>query len=91
MQEILRQDTDDEEQAIARVRDNEIREDGMGMAAGTDKAHDAEAVPDRCTTNEIHQGAAIVGMDAAGALCPAARADLDFWLEPIHERIEQFF
>ena len=89
--EILCQDAKDEEQAIARVRDDEIREDSMGMAAGTDEAQDAEAVPDRGTINEIHQGTAIVGMDAAGAFCPAAWAGLEFWPEPIHERLEQFF
>lgn len=38
----------------------------MGMAAGTDEARYAEAVADRGATYEIHQGTAIIGMDAAG-------------------------
>ncbi len=28
----------------------------MGMATGTDEAHDAEAVADRGTAYEVHQG-----------------------------------
>ena len=75
-QEILRQDTEEEEQAIAGVGDDEVREDGMGMAAGTDEAHDAEAVADRGTTYEIHQGTAITGMDAAGPPGPTAGTGL---------------
>lgn len=35
--EILRQDAEDEEQAIARIRNDEIRKDSMGMAAGADE------------------------------------------------------
>lgn len=47
VQEILSQNPEDEKQAIAGVRDDEVRENGMGMATGTDEAQDAEAVPDR--------------------------------------------
>ena len=91
MQEILRQDTEDEEQAVARVGDDEVREDGMGMAAGTDEAHDAEAVADRGTTYEIHQGTAIIGMDAAGTPGPTAGTGLQFRAEPLHKGIKQGF
>jgi hypothetical protein len=48
----------------------------MGMAAGTDEAHDAEAVADRGTTYEAHQGTAVIGMDAAGTLGPTAGTGL---------------
>ena len=44
--------------------------DGMGMAAGTDEAHDAEAVADRAATYKVHQGTVIIGMDAAGSPTP---------------------
>ena len=91
VQEIFGQDTEDEEQAAAGVRDDEVREDGMGMAAGTDEAHDAEAVADRCAANEVHQGAAIVGMDCTGALRPAAGTGLQLGTESGHERIKQGF
>ena len=90
-QEILCQDTEEEEQAIAGVGDDEVREDGMGMAAGTDEAHDAEAVADRGTTYEIHQGTAIIGMDAAGTPGPTAGTGLQFRAEPLHKGIKQGF
>ena len=76
VQEILCQDTEDEEQAVARVGDDEIREDGMGMAAGTDEAHDAEAVADRDTTYKVDQGTAVISMDAAGTPGPTAGTGL---------------
>ena len=91
VQEILRQDTEHEEQAIAGVRDDEVREDGMGMAAGTDQAQDAEAVTDRGTAYEINQGTAVVGMDPAGTFCPTAGAGLKFGAEPGHEGVKQGF
>lgn len=90
-QEILRQDAEKEEQAVAGVWDDEVREDGMGMSAGTDQAQDAEAVTDGGTVYEINQGAAIVGVDAAGSLCPTTGAGLKFRVEPIHERFKQNF
>ena len=88
-QEILREDAEEEEQAISGVRDDEVREDGMGMAAGTDEAHDAEAVADWGATYEVHQGAAIVGMDTAGAPGSATGTGLQFRTESGHEGIEQ--
>lgn len=75
-QEILCKDAEDEEKTVGGIRDDEIREDGMGMTAGTDKAQDAEAVPDVSASHEINQGTVIIGMDGAGALHPAAGAGL---------------
>ncbi len=89
MQEILRQDTQEEEQAVAGVRDDEVREDGMGMATGTDEAHDAEAVADWGTAYEVHQGSVVIGMDAAGAPGSAPGTGLQFRTESGHEGIEQ--
>ena len=90
-QEILRQDTEEEEQAIAGVWDDEVREDGMGMAAGTDEAQDAEAVADRNAAYEIHQGAVIIGMDPALPLCTTAGTGLQLRAESVHEGIKQGF
>ena len=61
----------------------------MGMAAGTDEAHDAEAVADRGATYEVHQGAVIVCMDAAGTLRSTAGTGLQLRAEPVHEGTEQ--
>ena len=91
MQKILCHDTEDEKKAISGVGDDEVRKDSMGMAAGTDQTQDAEAVADRGATDEIHQGAVIVGMDPAGTLRPTAGAGLQFREEPVHEGIKQSF
>ena len=91
VQEILRQDTEDEEQAITGVGDDEVREDGMSMAAGTDEAEDAEAVSDGGAADEVNEGAVIVGMDPAGAFCPTAGTGLELWAESRHKRVKQGF
>ena len=88
VQEILCQDTEDEEQAVAGIGDDEIREDGMGMAAGADEAKDAEAVSDRGAIYEIHQGTVIIGMDLAVACCPAEGTGLQLGTESNHERLK---
>lgn len=90
-QEILRQDPEDEEEAIGRIRDDKVREDGMGMTAGTDKAQDTEAVADRFPSHEINQGAVIISMDGAGAFHSAARAGLQFRTETDHEGVKKVF
>lgn len=90
-QELLRQDAEDEEKAVGGIRNDEVREDGMGMAAGTDKAQDAEAVADGLAACEINQGTVIIGMDGAGSLHPAAWAGLKFRVESSHEGIKKIF
>ncbi len=68
-----------------------IRQYGMGMVAGTDEAQDAEAVADRRAAHEVHQGAAIVSMDPAGALRATAGTGLQFRAESGHEGIKEGF
>ena len=63
----------------------------MGMAAGADEAHDAEAVTDWDATHEINQGAVVVGMDTAGSLRPTAGTGLLLRTEPIHKGAKQGF
>lgn len=91
MQEILCKDPEDEKEAIGGVRDDEVREDGMGMAAGTDKAQDAETVADRVSLNKINKRTAIVGMDSTGAFRPTAGTGLGFRTETSHEGIKKVF
>lgn len=54
----------------------------MGMAVGTGKAQDAEAVADGDTADEVDQGTAVAGMNPAGTLCPAAGAGLSSGRNP---------
>ncbi len=91
VQEILRQDTQEKEQAIAGVGNDEVWKDGMGMVAGTDKAQNAEAMADRGATHEVHQRTAIVGMDPAVSLSPTTGTGLQLRADSLHERIKQDF
>ncbi len=90
-QEILCKDAEDEKEAIGGVGDDEVRKDGMGMAAGTDKAQDAEAVSDRASVNKVNKRTVIVGMDSAGAFRPAAGTGLGFRTKTGHEGIKKVF
>ena len=63
----------------------------MGMAAGTDEAHDAEAVADRDTTYKVDQGTSVIGMDAAGTPGPTAGTGLKFRVESLHKGIKEGF
>lgn len=61
------------------------------MSAGTEEAQDTDVMTDRGATDEVNEGAAIVGMDLAEALPPAARTGLKLGLESSHEGIKQGF
>lgn len=90
-QEIHSQDMEEEEQAVRGIRDNEVRQDGMGMSAGTNETEDADTVPEWFSTQEINQRTVIIGMDGAGAFDAAARAGLQFRAKTRHEGIKKIF
>ena len=90
-QEILRKNPEDKKETVGGVRDDEVWEDGMGMAAGTGKAQDAEAVADRAPLNKVNKRAVIVSMDGAGAFRPTAGTGLGFRTETGHEGIKKYF
>ncbi len=90
-QEIFCQDAEDEEKAVGGIRDDEVRKNGMGMAAGTNEAEDTEAVPYRPASHEINQGTVIIGMDRAGSLHAAVWAGLKFRTESSHEGSKKVF
>ena len=88
-QEIHSQDMEEEEQAVRGIRDDEVRQYGMGMSAGTNEAEDADTVPGWFSAQEINQGTVIVGMDGAGAPGTTAGAGLQFRTETRHEGIKK--
>ena len=88
-QEIRRQDMEEEEQAVRRIRDDEVRQYGMGVSAGTNETEDADTVPGWFSAQEINQGTVIVGMDGAGAPGTTAGAGLQFRTETRHEGIKK--
>ena len=56
MQEIFPENTQDEEQAVGTVRDDEIRKDGMGRAAAVaGAAEDSDLMPDTFSPDEVGQ------------------------------------
>ncbi len=61
----------------------------MGMAAGTDEAHDAEAVADRGTTYEVHQGTAVIAWMRQEPLAPQ-QGQVCIPGEPLHKGIKGF-
>lgn len=90
-QEIHSQDMEEEEQAVRRIGDDEVRKDGMGMSAGTNETEDADTVPDWFSIQEINQRTVIIGMDGAGALDATAGAGLQFRAETRHEGVKKIF
>lgn len=90
-QEILGEDAQDEEQAIAGVWDDQVREDGMGMTAGTDDTEDTKIMSDNGSGRKVNEGPAVVSMDAAGAFLSAGGTGLKLRAETIHEGIKEFF
>ena len=80
------------EMAIARIRDEQIREDGMGVpAAFADQPEDCDFLYDGLPMDKIDNAAAIVSMDMAVAGGTADRAGLPFGTEGSHIGLEQNF
>lgn len=62
--EVFPQDKEDEEQAVAGIRDNDIRKDSMGMlTAVAEYAHDAEILFLLSVGQEVNDGSAIIIVD----------------------------
>ena len=86
------QDTEDEEKAIARIGDDHIRKDSMGVpAAFADQPEDRDLLYDGLPMDKINDAAAIVSMDMAVARGTADGAGLLPGAEGIHVGLEQDF
>ena len=60
---ILGNDTEDKKQAISTVRDDQIRKDGMGMAAASaDNPADTDGMINRSSRDEVNEIPVIGGM-----------------------------
>lgn len=88
---MFREDTEDKEQPVSGIRDDEIREDGMCMPAGADKAEDAEFMAHWFSIDKINNGTPVIGVDMAGALSAAAGTGPQFRTEPIHKGVKKGF
>jgi len=84
-----KKDLDEVFQGDLAVGDNEIREDGMGMAAGrTYDAHDTDSVTANSSMPEIEDVAPVISMDMAAAPTPTARTGFLFRAESCHKCLE---
>ena len=86
------QKTQDEEQAVAGIRNNDIRKNGVGMlAAVAENPHHTDVGLFPFTCLEVDDGAAIVVVDVT---VPGASADgtgLKKWLKLSHVGIKKRF
>ena len=74
---------------MAGIGDDDIRQDGMGMAAaGAPDTHDAYFFPDDSAVPEFSDAALIITMDPAVPACAAVRAGIQFGAVFIHIRLE---
>ena len=86
------QDTEDKEKAIARIGDDHIRKDSMGVpAAFADQPEDRDLLYDGLSMDKINDAAAVVSMDVAVARGTADGAGLLPRAEGIHVGLEQDF
>lgn len=90
--EIFTQDKEDEEQAVAGIRDNDIRKDGMGMlAAVTEYTHDAEILLLLSSGIKVNDGSAVIIMDMAVSGASTDGTGLQPGLKLLHEGIKERF
>ncbi len=90
--ESFRKDTEDKEKAIAKVRDNQIRKDGMGMpTAFADQPEDGHFRSNRGAMDKVNDMTQVVGMDLAVAGGSAGGACFLIRTERVHEGIKEKF
>ena len=89
---VFPEDAQDKEQAVAGVRDDDIRKDGMCMvAAVTEDPEDAEIRFFLCTGPKVDDGSAVVVMDVAVSGASADGTGLQTGLEQRHIGIKKRF
>lgn len=85
MDEVAGQSVDDEKDAVAGIGDDDIREDGMGMAAAAAyDPHDAHRLPDGGIVPELSYASLIIAVDLTAATRAAVRAGIQFGAVFIH-------
>ena len=89
---VFPKETQDKEQAVARVRDDEIRENGMCVSAAvTDDAKDTEIGLHRMTALQIYNGSSVVGMDVTVSGRTTDGTGFQFRLKLSHKGIKKEF
>ena len=89
---VFPEDAQDKEQAVAGVRDDDIRKDGMCMAtAVTEEPQDTEIRFFLSAGLKVDDGSAVVVMDVAVSGAPADGTGLQTGLEQRHIGIKKRF
>ena len=89
---ILPKKAQDEEQAVAGIRDNDIRKNGVGMlTAVTENPHHTKVGLFSFTCLEVNDGATIVVLDVTVTGTFADRTALKFGLKLSHVGIKKRF
>lgn len=92
VQEGFCQDAKDKEKAIARIRDDQVREDRMGMpTALAGQTEDSNLCSDGYPADKVNDPAPIIGMNLAIERGTTDRTSLLFRAECIHVGIKQNF
>lgn len=88
---MCRKDAEDKEKTVPGIRDDEIRKDGVGSAAVTDKAQDEHLTFYRPAIYEINDPPAVISMDMAVSHCATAGAGFEFRSKRIHVGVKEGF
>ena len=89
MGEELSKDAKNEEQAIAGIRNDNVRQNSMSMlAAVAEYTHDAEIILDRSTMTKVNDSSFVVVMDVTSTLCFADWTGLKLRHELSHKSIK---
>ena len=89
---VFSEDTQDKEQAVSGVRNDDVREDCMGMpAAVTEYPENAEIRFFLPAGFEINDGSAVVVVDVTVTRAPTDGTGLQFGLEPLHVGVKKRF
>ena len=90
--EVFPQDTKDEKQTVAGIRDNDIRKDGMGMfTAFAEYTRDAEMLFLLSARQEVNDGSAIIIVDMAVSGTSTDRTCLQLGLKMLHVGVKEKF
>ena len=88
----ITQDKEDEEQAVAGIRDNDIRKDGMCvLTAVTEYTHDAEILLQLPAGTKVNDGSGIIIVDVTVTGTPTDGTCFQFRLKLFHVGVKKRF
>ncbi len=92
MAEMISQNTEDKEETVLGVRNNDIRQDGMGVsAAAASDTHDGHFFPDNRVIPVFSDISFVISKDSAVAAGTAAGTGFQFRAVLVHKRDERLF